>query len=107
MTTITIYKSNNVYRRFTCKGHSGYASSGKDIVCASVSILVFNAINSLDEIADQNFDLTEDESTGYIDCRLDSNVNEKTVILLDSMVLGLKAIEEQYGKYLRLKFEEV
>ena len=35
-------------------------------------------------------------------------VNEKSQLILDTMVLGLKSVQEQYGKkYLKLKFEEV
>ena len=51
MTTITIYKSDKgSYKGFTCKGHAGSAMSGKDIVCAAISILVINTVNSLEEL---------------------------------------------------------
>ena len=108
MTTITIYKSNeNGYRRFTCKGHSGFAMSGKDIVCASISILVINTINSLEEITHEEMVVKDDEATGFIDCQFPNRISLQSEVLLDSMILGLKTIAEQYGKYVRLKFEEV
>ena len=102
MTTITIYKSDKgSYKGFTCKGHAGYAMSGKDIVCAAISILVINTVNSLEE-------LVNDETTGYIDCRFPNEISEHAKLLIDSMILGLESIVSQCGKkYLRLKFEEV
>ena len=33
-----------------CKGHAGYAESGKDLVCAGVSSILFVALNALDEM---------------------------------------------------------
>ena len=63
MTTVTIYKSDNdIYEGFTCKGHAGYAVSGKDIICASISILVINTINSLEELAGQEMSVKSDET---------------------------------------------
>ena len=32
---------------FRCYGHAGFARHGKDIVCAAVSALVLNTINSI------------------------------------------------------------
>lgn len=109
MTTITIYKSDNrSFQGFTCKGHAGFADSGRDIVCAAVSILVINTINSLEELVHEEMTLNNDEATGYIDCRFSHEISAEAKLLMDSMILGLESIAEQYGsKYLRLIFKEV
>ncbi|MBQ2406428.1 MAG: ribosomal-processing cysteine protease Prp [Lachnospiraceae bacterium] len=109
MTTITIYKSKSGrFKRFTCSGHSGYAEFGNDIVCASISILVINCINSLEELANEEMSITENEEDGYIDCIFTNDINDKSKLLLESMILGLNSIAEQCGKkYLRLKIKEV
>ena len=109
MTTITIYKSDKgSYKGFTCKGHAGYAMSGKDIVCAAISILVINTVNSLEELVHEEMELVNDETTGYIDCRFPNEISEHAKLLIDSMILGLESIVSQCGKkYLSLKFEEV
>lgn len=109
MTTITIYKSKNgEYRRLTCKGHAGYAAYGKDIVCASVSCLTINAINSLDELVHEKMEIITDEEQGLIDCRFQNTLSKEGILLMDSLVLGLKGIVDDYGKkYLELKFKEV
>jgi hypothetical protein len=109
MTHVSIRKtSDGSYRGFTCIGHSGYAEAGEDIVCAAISVLVINTVNSLELLAGEQPVLVTDEKEGLIDCRLDSGCNEKAALLLDSMILGLQEIRRQYGKtYLNLTFEEV
>ena len=111
MTTIVISKNNSgIYERFTCMGHAGYARfpKQKDIVCAAISVLVINTVNSLEELTDEEIELQTNEETGFIDCRFQKEISEQGRLLMDSMVLGLKGIEQQYGKkYFELKFEEV
>lgn len=89
-------------------GHAGFAKSGKDIVCAAVSILVINTINSMEELANEDMDIVTNEESGFIDCRLKSVLSKEGILLIDSMILGLSGIAKEYGsKYLALKFEEV
>lgn len=98
MTTIVIFKSNDSYKGFTCMGHAGYARSGSDIVCAAISILVINTLNSIEELAKEKMITESDEEEGYIECHFPDGINEKTKLLMDSMVMGLKEIERNYSK---------
>ncbi len=109
MTHVSVIKtSNGEYVGFNCIGHSGYAERGEDIVCAAISVLVINTINSLDQLAGEKIRLVTNEEEGLIDCRFDGQINDKSRLLLDSMVLGLKEIKKQYGKtFIDLTFEEV
>lgn len=90
-------------------GHAEYAKPGKpDILCASISVLVINTINSLEELAGETLQVDSDEETGFIRCVIESSLQEKSVFLMDSMVFGLQQLSKTYGeKYLTLKFEEV
>ena len=109
MTKVTIYKNKkNECVGFQVFGHAGYAETGEDIVCAAISVLVINTINSLDQLAGEKFKLVTNEEEGLIDCRFEKPINEKSVLLLDSMVLGLQEIKKQYGKtFIDLTFKEV
>ena len=109
MTHVSIIKTRNgEYKGFNCIGHSGYAERGEDIVCAAISVLVINTINSLDKLAGEKIKLITNEDEGLIDCRFEEQINEKSKLLLDSMVLGLREIKKQYGKtFIDLTFEEV
>ena len=111
MTTIVIRKSSTgEYRNFVCTGHAGHGFFfQKDVVCASVSVLVINTINSLEEIAKEKIEVVANEREGLIYCAfVNEKLNEKSKILMDAMVLGIDHISKEYGeKYLKLKFEEV
>lgn len=110
MTTITIYKTNTGnYKGFLCNGHAGFAVSGSDIVCASISVLVINTINSVETlVSKEETEVVTNEKRGMISFQLKKIPHKDTTLLLDSLVLGLQEMEKKYGnKYLKLKFEEV
>lgn len=109
MTTIIFRKSEGgEYRELECHGHAGYDDYGKDIVCASLSVLVLNTINSLDELCQTAMQVEQDARKGLIHCVFQGTLNDGEKLLLDSLALGCIAIEKQYGrKYCRIKIEEV
>lgn len=111
MTTIVIRKdSRQQYRGFLCMGHADYSrrKSQPDILCASISVLVINTINSLEELAHEKLTYTVNEETGFIRCDFEGQLQEKSVFLLDAMVFGLNTLSSTYGrKYLQVNFEEV
>ncbi len=61
MITITVFKHQDQYRGFRSSGHAGYAEEGTDIICAAVSALTVNAINSIDELTDDAVDVRQDD----------------------------------------------
>ena len=68
MIKITIYKNQEEeYVGFQCKGHAGYDESGQDIVCAAVSILVLNTVNSIEKFTYDKFKCEAEDETGFID----------------------------------------
>ncbi len=79
-------------------GHSGYSESGTDIVCASVSALVFNCINSMEKFSETKFDLHQNESEGMIDLKCVNNLDEAAILLLKSLFLGIRGIQDAYGE---------
>ena len=96
------------YREVRIDGHAGYAESGQDIICAAVSVLAQNAVNSIEAFTEDPFQAEVKEDDGALTVRFQGSVSEKTKLLLDSMVLGLESIEESYGsQYIRIRFEEV
>jgi uncharacterized protein YsxB (DUF464 family) len=110
MIHITIFQNQGKISSFNCIGHAEYAEAGNDIVCAGVSALVINAINSIERLTDTKFSLvTDDESgSGLIDVTFDGGLSSEAKLLVDSMILGLQGIQNDYGdKFLRLEFKEV
>ena len=88
---------------FNMKGHAGFAEYGSDIVCAAVSMLVLNTINSIEEFTDVVPVYHEEESKGVMNFRID-RVEEKSQLLLKSLFFGLESVRKEYGKkYIDIK----
>lgn len=106
MITATVTKTEKGrYLSFRCTGHAGYADKGSDIICAATSILVINMINSIEKFSDSTVEIGGGEVTSI---RFIDEPDEKANVLMDSLVLGLTGIMNEYGKkYLKLVFEEV
>ena len=109
MTHVSIIKTRNgEYKGFNCIGHSGYADRGEDIVCAAISVLVINTINSIEKFTNAEADIEAHDCTGYISCSFKKPVGGDAALLINSMTLGLMQIKEQYGtKYIDVKIKEV
>jgi uncharacterized protein YsxB (DUF464 family) len=108
MTEIEIVKHNGQYRGFECHGHSGFAVSGDDIVCAAVSVLTINTLNSIDHFLDDEVSLTTNEEAGDMQCYFVNGPSEGAKLLMDSMILGLESIVAQYGdQYVKVITREV
>ena len=106
MITIEIHKSKGQYRGFLSTGHAGYAEDGEDIICAAVSALTVNAINSIESFTEDDFAVRQDE--GLVELILEGEISDRTALLMDSMILGLQAIQNDYGnEYIELIFKEV
>ena len=93
-------------RGFLCSGHSGYAESGSDIICSAVSALVINTMNSIEAFTDDTCSCRQEQKSGTIEFRIVSNPCKESLLLLDSLFLGLQGIENEYGKkYLTISKE--
>ena len=110
MITVSIYKNEkHEYVGFKTLGHAGYSESGQDIVCAAVSVLTINTINSIDKFTEEKTSLVSDEESGFIDYKIDGRPGKEATLLLKAMILGLRemASDESYEEYIDLTFEEV
>ncbi|MCD8326205.1 MAG: ribosomal-processing cysteine protease Prp [Lachnospiraceae bacterium] len=94
----------------TCMGHAGHKRfpMEKDMVCASISVLVINTINGLEKFTNTWFRVQTNEETGFIRCEFESELSSEARVLMDTLVLGLSDICRQYGrKYCCIEFKEV
>lgn len=109
MIRTTIYRNHaGQYLGFSCIGHAGFAEHGSDIVCAAVSALVINTANAVELFTKDAFAAETDPESGLIAIRFQSPAGHDGKLLLDTMVLGLQNIQDQYGTdYSLLTFEEV
>jgi len=96
--------SGNIVGFEVC-GHAGYSEYGKDIVCAAVSAIVQTAVIGLTEILGIKIEYRQKagKATCVIPAGLSGDQNEKINIILETMLCGLKSIEEGYGDYIRVE----
>ena len=91
---------------FQVFGHSDLGQAGEDILCAAVSVLTTNCVNSIEAFTeDEPLYLAVNEEEGFLHFKL-KTVSEKSELLLNSLVLGLKDIEASYGTYIQIQYEE-
>ncbi|MEG1741630.1 MAG: ribosomal-processing cysteine protease Prp [Acetivibrio sp.] len=99
MIEITVKRNvNGIYNGLFVKGHAGYDEYGRDIVCAAVSVLVINTINSMEKFTKAVLQVSTEEEDGIIEFEVVSDISQETRLLLDSLLLGLEGIEADYGK---------
>ena len=78
------------------------------MICAAVSVLVINTVNSLETLAAEKLHVTQNQEDGFLRCEFPVGLSPKGSLLMDSMILGLQGIVKQYGnKYLQVNVEEV
>jgi len=108
MISVTFYKdSSDQFVGFKSKGHAGADVYGKDIVCAAVSVLVINTINSIEKFTDDDFTCETDESSGEISFHLKGKLSNESNLLLNSLYLGIKEVREDHEQYITLRIKEV
>jgi uncharacterized protein YsxB (DUF464 family) len=93
---------------FQIKGHANYSEAGSDIVCSAVSAIIYTALGGMDELAGfKSFQ----QKDGLIKCFVPGNLTRDqqatTQIILKTMDIGLRQVEADYDKYVRVRYEEV
>lgn len=94
---IKVIKENNLIK---ITGHAGAGQYGKDIVCASVSSIVYTTINAIGKLRD-----------GFIKVKDDGKILEIAILksdeivkgLIDNMLELLLFLEKDYPKNLNVK----
>ena len=103
MTKATFYFDGNVPYGFLISGHSGFAESGEDIVCASVSSAAYMVANTITEILKVNAEIEVNDG------RMKLIVNKEQRHITKDILLGLKlhleGLEEQYPEFLETLME--
>lgn len=83
----------------TIEGHAGYAEAGKDIVCAGVTVLVENLIDSIEGLTSDT--IQYEISPGRADIYY-KNLSEDGKLLVDSFFLGICGIEQDFPEHVKI-----
>ncbi len=107
MIKAAFYTRNGHYIGFSVTGHAGFDEEGHDIVCASVSALTENTVNSLEKLTTDRV-VTEYSDDGMVKCKLKGSASPEGELLIKSLRLGLCDIYKKYeDEYIRVFIREV
>lgn len=105
------YNSSKILCGFQISGHSGYSEYGSDIVCAGVSALAINTVNSIKKLTYDTIEVKYEDEGGFLKCILPesarTNVTKETLLLLQALELGITNIQRDYKKYIHISYREV
>ena len=82
------------------KGHANTASYGQDIVCSAVSAVAFGGLNALENPS--SFTIKSNEEKGELEIEAHSSVTNHDYIVLETMLIQFKSIEESAPKNVRI-----
>ena len=90
---------DNEYLDLEVSGHAEYDESGKDLICASVSSIIFGFMNALDAL---NEDIEIKQLTNKIKI---TNHSSSTIVqnYFELVMMQLKTIEESYGDFIKVE----
>lgn len=107
MTDITVTRKNNSIVDVTAIGHTGYADSGEDIVCAGVSTLLQSALLGLLQVAQINVKYRVNEEQGSLRFTLPDNLTASerhdADVILNTMLCGLQDLYTEYSDFINLE----
>ncbi|MDD7739705.1 MAG: ribosomal-processing cysteine protease Prp [Fusicatenibacter sp.] len=106
MICITVTQSDGEYVSVESIGHAEYAEEGQDIICAAVSALIVNTVNSVETFTKDR--ILSESGDGYVYFSFPDGYSKDTELLVKSLLLGLGSIRRDYGaQYLEIAFKEV
>ncbi|CAD7359552.1 MULTISPECIES: ribosomal-processing cysteine protease Prp [Staphylococcus] len=86
-------------------GHADFAEHGQDIVCAGASAVVFGSVNAIIGLTAERPDIDYSDDGGYFHVRSVDTSNEQAQLILQSMLVSLQTIEEEYNEYIKLNLK--
>jgi len=100
-----IYDAKGEFFGFRSCGHAGYSKRGKDIVCAAVSAMSLNLINSTLELTSQSLIYELSEKDGLLRMKYEEPVLDDAKLLFNAFLLGLQETEKEYGsEYIKIVY---
>ncbi|WP_281183010.1 ribosomal-processing cysteine protease Prp [Staphylococcus schleiferi] len=86
-------------------GHADFAEHGQDIVCAGASAVVFGSVNAIIGLTAERPDIDYSDDGGYFHVRSVDTSNEQAQLILQSMLVSIQTIEEEYNEYIKLNLK--
>ena len=107
MVIVRLTYQDKILTGIESKGHSGFARSGRDIVCAAVSAIMQAMILGLEDIAQvHGLNVEADERVPLMRVTWPSSEQERISLLTETTASSLKQIARENPKYVKILTEE-
>jgi uncharacterized protein len=108
MVTAIFKKNSNKILSVNLSGHAESIDEGYDMVCSAVSAVSLTIANGITEVLHIKPAISLEDGFLSMDFnRLSLEDIDKCQILLETMLIGIKGIETNYGDYIKVEIEEV
>ena len=104
MTRCEFFTENDRITGFSVSGHSGYAESGSDIVCAAVSAVVTMAEATINDVCGAKAKVRVKDADARITLTLPASCDEEESVqaVLAGMLLTLCSLRDDYPDYIEV-----
>ena len=104
MTKCEFFTQDDRITGFSVSGHSGYAESGADIVCAAISAVVTMAETTINDVCGAKAKVRVKDEQARITLTLPASCDEEDAVqaVLSGMMLTLISLREDYPDYIEV-----
>ena len=104
MTKCEFFTENDRITGFSVSGHSGYAESGSDIVCAAISAVVTMAEATINDVCGAKAKVRVKDEDARITLTLPTSCDEEEAVqaVLAGMMLTLISMRDDYPDYIEV-----
>ena len=104
MTRCEFFTENERITGFSVSGHSGYAESGADIVCAAISAVVSMAEATINDVCGAKAKVRVKDEQARVTLMLPASCDEEDAVqaVLAGMMLTLISMRDDYPDYIEV-----
>ena len=103
MINVKVTKKHDSISSLIVSGHANSGEYGKDLVCAAVSAVVIGGLNSITSHQHYSIEVRE----GFVSIKAIQLQNETDKIVLNTILVSLHTIEQNYRKYIKISEERI
>lgn len=104
MVNVRIVKKDGLIKSLHISGHANAGKYGNDLVCAGISSISIGLANAVDIIAQEKCVVDVDENLVSIEVL---SSDETVQIILQTGIVQLQTVEEQFPKNIKINITEV
>lgn len=102
MIQVNVQSKDNWIIGMNVKGHAEYAEHGNDLVCAGVSCIMFGLCNALDMLCN----IEAEAVSNNININIEKP-NDHTQLVMQTAIIQLQTVEQQFSQFIKIKIQEV